>query len=138
MQFSTRGKLPRVKAAHLSTLRSHAAQELDDSVLDEITIEDLSQAGLDELQGIAFIGKYREYLNRKIDGAPPTEHIVTQIATVSEHSGSSSVSNSAAAGTSDAHLSSTDARVVWRWVTRSSCFACVSLQLLIFFAQMAE
>ena len=137
MQFATRGKLPRVKAAHSPTLRSHAAQELDDSVLDEITIEDLSQAGLNEQQGIAFIGKHREYLNRKIDAAPP-EHVVTQIATVSEHSGSSSVSNSAAAGTSDAHLSSTDARVVWRWVTRSSCFACVSLQLLIFFAQMAE
>ncbi len=134
MQFSTRGKLPRVKAAHSPTLRSHAAQELDDSILDEITVEDLSQAGLNEQQGIAFICKYREYLNYKIDGAPP-EHVVTQIATVS---GSSSVSSSATAGASDAQLSSTDARVVWRWATRRSCSACVSLQLLIFFAQMAE
>jgi hypothetical protein len=128
VQFSTRGKLPRVKTAHSPTLRSHAAQELDDSVLDEITVEDLSQAGLNEQQGITFICKYREYLNLKIDGAP-------QIATAS---GSSSVSNSATAGTSDAHLSSTDARVVWRWVTRRSCCACVSLQLVIVFVQMAE
>lgn len=127
MQFATRGKLPRVKAAHSPTLRSHAAQELDDSVLDEITVEVLSQAGLNEQQGIAFISKYREYLNPKIDGAP-------QIATAS---GSSSVSNSATAGTSDAQFS-TDARVVWRWVTRRSCRACVSLQLFIVFAQMAE
>jgi len=95
---------------------------------DEITVEDLSQAGLNEQQGITFICKYREYSESQDRRCP-------QIATAS---GSSSVSNSATAGTSDAHLSSTDARVVWRWVTRRSCCARVSLQLVIVFVQMAE
>jgi hypothetical protein len=134
MQFSTRGKSPRVMPAYSLPLCSDAAQELDDSVLDEITVEDLSQAGLNEQQGSAFIARYLEYLHR----ATP-EHVVAQIATVSESSaGSSSFSNRATIDIADSHLSNVDARIVWRCVTRHNCLLVIATWLLIFLAQMAE